>query len=118
MSECGTNECSTQSGSCSTPSGSGSPAECRCPGCGQASCPDPYECGMKMWAGSFFQAMQQVQIEILKPKIQKAFGPMMEKAANGTLDAMGAHWQSIVTKAKAREDFKELLRNLWTAGKP
>jgi len=68
---------------------------------------------MAMWAGSFFQAMKEVQVELLKPKIQKAWGPMMEKAANGILETMGACWQSIVTQAKAKEEFKDLLRNLW-----
>lgn len=105
----------SQSGLCST-SGTGKPGEVRCPGCGQTSCPDPYQCGMATWACSFFQAMKAVQVDILKAKIQKAWGPMMDKAADGIVQSMGTCWQSIVAQAKAKEDFKELLRTLWTQG--
>lgn len=110
-------ECKTgQSGSCES-SSSGSSSEIRCPGCGQTSCTDPVSCGTAMWTCSFFQAMKAVQVDILKAKIQKAWGPMMDKAADAALDSMGVMWQSIMAQAKAKEDFRTKLQRLWQEGK-
>ena len=108
--------CDTESGTCTTP-GASRPGQIYCPGCGQSPCRSPYDCGTAMWGCSFFQAMKEVQIELLKPKIQKAWGPMMEKAADGILKSMESCWQSMVAQTEAKEDFKELLRSLWTQGK-
>lgn len=70
-----------------------------------------------MWACSFFQAMKEVQVDLLKAKIQKAWGPMMDKAADAAVESMGACWQGIMAQAKAKEDFRTKLRNLWQQGK-
>ena len=105
--------CETQAGSCGTPSGS----TIRCPGCGQTSCPDPVGCGTAMWVCSFFQAMKAVQVDMLKAKIQKAWGPMMDKGADAALESMGVMWQSIMAQAKAKEDFRTKLQKLWQEGK-
>lgn len=87
-----------------------------CP-CGQCPCQDPVGCGTKMWAGAFFQAMNQVQVDILKAKIQKAWGPMMDKAADAAMESVGTVWQSSLAQVKAKEDFREKLEKLWQAGK-
>ena len=105
--------CETQAGSCGTPAGS----TIRCPGCGQASCSDPVSCGTAMWVSSFFQAMKAVQVDILKAKIQKAWGPMMEKAGDAALESMGVMWQSMQAQAKAKEDFRTKLQKVWQEGK-
>ena len=69
-----------------------------------------------MWVGAFFQAMKQAQVDILKAKIQKAWGPMMDKAADAALESMGAMWQSILAQAKAKEEFRSKLQKLWQEG--
>ena len=107
--ECTTESCETNKGCCA----SGSEGGCKCPGCGQASCPDPIACGMKMWGGSFFQALQAVQVDILKTKIQKAYGPVMDKAADAALQAIGEMWGSTLATAKAKADFRSRLEQLW-----
>ena len=114
-SECGTS-CETQAGSCGTPAGRGG-SSVRCPGCGEACCADPVSCGAAMWACSFFEAMKAAQVEVLKAKIQKAWGPMMDKAADAALESMGVMWQSMLAQSKAKETFQEKLRNLWQQGK-
>ena len=109
-------ECTTGQAACESQageSGAGSSACPKCPGCGQTVCPDPITCGMKMWHGAFFQALQAVQVDILKPKIQKAWGPMMEKAADAALEAMGAMWSSGLGMTKAKADFRKKLEQLW-----
>lgn len=112
--------CTTEAEACGCGTEScGGKASCpaRCPGCGQSNCADPYECGAKMWGGSFMQAMKETQVDILKVKIQKAWGPMMDKAADGVLEAMGTYWQSMLAQARAKEGVKDMLRELWQDGK-
>ncbi len=112
----GTESKTGQGSSCESSSG-GSSMEIKCPGCGQASCSDPVSCGTAMWTCSFFQAMKAAQVDILKAKIQKAWGPMMDKAADAALDSMGVMWQSIMAQAKAKDDFRAKLQKLWQEGK-
>lgn len=87
-----------------------------CP-CGQCPCQDPVGCGTKMWVGSFFKAINEVQVDILKAKIQKAWGPMMDKAADAALESVGTVWQSSLAQARAKEEFRGKLEKLWQAGK-
>lgn len=107
-------KCDSNTGSCEVqiPAAQGQAAgECRV--CGADCGGDPIACSMAMWACSFFQAMKAAQVEILKGKIQKAWGPKMEKAADAVLDAMGVKWQSMLAQAKAKEDFRAKLQSLW-----
>jgi hypothetical protein len=71
---------------------------------------------MKMWVGSFFQAMQAVQVDLLKAKLQKAWGSKMDKAADIILEAMGMKWQAMVAEAKAKTDVRSKLEALWQEG--
>ena len=88
----------------------------RCP-CGTAGCSgDPIECATGMWTGSFFQALKHAQVELLKTKIQKAWGTNMDKAADVVLEAMGVQWQSMLAQAKAKTQVEERLRSLWHEG--
>lgn len=107
-------KCDSTAGTCevqtqgATPQSTGSCKACGCD-CGG----DPIACSMAMWACSFFQAMKGAQVDLLKAKIQKAWGPKMEKAADAVLEAMGVKWQSMLAEAKAREDFRSKLQGLW-----
>ena len=106
--------CGTQSGSCSE-SMAQVQGSSRCP-CGSDCCGgDPIECATGMWTGGFFQAMKAVQIDLLKAKIQKAWGAKMDKAADAVLEAMGAQWQSMLAEAQAKSGLRERLRDLWEA---
>ncbi|MBI3088472.1 MAG: hypothetical protein HYY91_06310 [Candidatus Omnitrophica bacterium] len=109
-----------EGGSCETKvaaesCGSGSCEE-RCP-CGTECGGDPIACATAMWCGSFFQAMKAAQIDVLKAKIQKAWGAKMDKAADAVLEAMGVKWQSMLAEAKAKADVREKLQQLWQEGK-
>ena len=70
-----------------------------------------------MWTCAFFQAMKEVQIDLLKAKIQKAWGAKMDKAANAVLEAMGAQWQSMLAQSQAKTGLRERLRSLWEEGR-
>ena len=108
-------ECSG-GGSCETGAG----RECDssdCP-CGVKGCSgDPMDCAMGMWSSSFFCAMKALQVDILKAKIQKAWGSKMEKAADAVIDAMGTEWQAMLAKAQAKSDLRQRLQGLWQEGR-
>jgi hypothetical protein len=87
-----------------------------CPACRTACGGDPIACACAMWTAAFFQAMKQAQVDVLKTKIQKAWGAKMDKAADIILEAMGVKWQSMVAEAKARVDVRERLMRLWQEG--
>jgi hypothetical protein len=70
-----------------------------------------------MWHASFFQAMKAVQVDVLKAKIQKAWGAKMEQAADIILEAMGVKWQAMVAQAKSHADVREQLARLWQEGR-
>ncbi|OLC92231.1 MAG: hypothetical protein AUI92_05760 [Thaumarchaeota archaeon 13_1_40CM_3_38_6] len=50
---------------------------------------DPIEISMRMWHKSFFQAMHEAQVERLKKRIESAFGPTMDKAADAAIESFG-----------------------------
>ncbi len=112
-----------EGGSCETSSGAKA-QECCEESCGSSQCQcgtdcggDPMNCAIGMWTGSFFQAMKAVQVDLLKAKMQKAWGAKMDKAADAVLEAMGVKWQSMISDANAKAQLRETLKNLWQEGK-
>jgi len=76
----------------------------------------PVECATEQWKESFCRAMTEVQVEILKAKILKAHGPVLEQAADAFLEAATACWKSkiaVVQKQHAAKAFKHKLVELW-----
>lgn len=69
-----------------------------------------------MWSCAFFQAMKAAQVDLLKAKIQKAWGAKMDKAADAVVEAMGVQWQSMLAQAGAQAGLRERLRGLWQEG--
>ena len=67
----------------------------------------PVEMAVEKWSGSFCQAMSEVQVEILKQKIKKSWGAEMEKVSDAVIEAMGAEWFAMLSKAKAHVDLRE-----------
>ncbi len=115
--------CETSSGSCgygeTQEARRSATAECesRC-GCGSANCGgDPTACATAMWSGAFIQAMKQVHVDLLKAKIQKAWGSKLDKAADAVLEAMGAQWESMLAQAKAKQELRGKLAALWQEGR-
>ena len=73
-----------------------------------------------MWAKSFGEAMCQAQTELLKAKILKAYGPMMDQAADAMMETMGALWAEKIAEvrlAEAKSSFQSRLRDLWLQDK-
>ena len=107
--ECESGSCETSSGACDSSKGCA---------CGNAECSgSPLDCAVGMWSCSFMTAMKEVQVELLKERIRKAWGEKMGKAADGMLDSMGVQWQSMLAQAKAKDDFRGLMEKLWSEGR-
>ena len=113
--DCSAGSCETGAGSCATSSCESSSGEC-CKACNTACEGDPIACASAMWGGSFFQAMKAAQVEVLKAKIQKAWGAKMDKAADAVVESMGVHWQSMLAQASAKSQLREKLSGLWKEG--
>ena len=110
-------ECSTQSCGCETKADvCSTSSEASCPACGTSCGGDPVACATAMWGQSFFHAMKAAQVEILKVKIQKAWGSKMERAADAVLETMGVKWQSMLAEVKAKADLRAKLQGLWQEG--
>jgi|GEM_PF-4814056 len=75
-------------------------SKCPC-GCGSDHC-----CPVHMWKASFHEAKKSVMVDILKAKIQKAYGQKMEQTADLILETIEA-------KKKGEIDLKNKLHELW-----
>ena len=85
------------------------------PASSQGCC--PIEMAAQKWSGSFCQAMQEVQVEILKQKIKKSWGAEMEKVGDAVIESMGAQWHAMLSQAKAHVDLRENIKKVFLSGK-
>lgn len=76
--------------------------------------PDPVEMGIIMWKRAFGEAMIEIQKEKLKKRIESAWGPMMDKAADAVIDSMGKTWQSMLQQAGAEQELREKIAKIWS----
>ena len=83
--------------------------------CGKGG--DCADIAVAKWSSAFCEAMHEVHVELLKERIQKAWGAKMGKAADAVIDAMGTQWQSMLAQGQAKAELKEQLRRLWQEGK-
>jgi len=97
------NSCDTKTGTCETTQTPQAHCECKCP-CG---CGSDHHCPIHMWMCSFHEAKKSVQVDILKAKIQKAWGPKLEKEATAVIEAMEAKWKSMQAVGQFKEQLKE-----------
>lgn len=112
--QCSTDCCPTEAAA-TQPCSSG-PAQCLA----EAGCNCPIEGATRMWGKSFGEAMCQAQTEILKAKILKAWGPMLDQAADAMMETMGALWAEKIAEvrtAEAKSAFQQRLRDLWLQDK-
>ena len=74
----------------------------------------PIQKATEMWTCAFFEAKKQVCVEILKTKIQKAWGSKLDKTADAVLNAMEAEWKAMLAKGKAKMDLKDQMLKVMT----
>ncbi len=98
MSDCEKESCCETKQSFESECKSGKPAWC------------PIEMAAQKWSSSFCQALSEVQVEILKQKIKKAWGAEMEKVGDAVIESMGVQWQATLSQAKAHVDLRENIK--------
>ncbi len=104
------NKCSTETGCCETSTAS---PECR----PMTECACPLETSVNLWKSAFCQAMKEAHVEVLKQKIQKAWGDKLDKQADAVVEAMGIQWQSWISAGKAKLDLKDKIAKIMAEGK-
>ena len=97
------NTCDTKTGACETSQTPQTHCENKCP-CG---CGGDHPCPIHMWMCSFHEAKKAVAVDILKAKIQKLWGPKLEKEATAVLEAMEAKCASLHAADHAKAELKE-----------
>jgi hypothetical protein len=106
-------DCDKSTNTCQTGSSTGQ-GDCK-PGTQQDCC--PIEMAVEKWSGAFCQAMTEVKVEILKAKIKKAWGSQMDQVGDAVVEAMGAEWGAMLTKAKARAGLRENIKKAFCSDK-
>jgi hypothetical protein len=77
---------------------------------------DPVEMAAMIWQKAFFKAHLEFMAEKLKKKIEAAWGPTSDKAADAMIERMGSQWGAMIQQAKAEQTFREKLTKLYSEG--
>lgn len=75
---------------------------------------DPIALSVMMWHKSFFEAMNEVRVEKLKKKIESAFGPAMDKAADAAIESFGKIWQSMMLQSEGKQELAAKLQKIFS----
>ena len=103
--ECNRSQCSTnenESSSCGCDGG------CECPSC---SGQDMLKFGEIMWHKA---AMFEAKKDRIKAKLEKSFGPTLDKGADIIVEAIGKKITSAVQSSKSEQELHDKLRSLLT----
>jgi len=118
MSSCHTpnnaSTCTPSSDQCSTTTNTG--CEPAANSCSDHSGCCPVEMSIERWSGAFCQAMTEVQVDVLKEKIKKAWGPQMDKVGDTIVEAMGVKWHNMLTGAKSQLDLRDKIKDIFVDG--
>ncbi len=68
---------------------------------------------MKMMMCAACEAKRQVMVDILKSKMQKAWGKKMEQTADAVMEALEAKKEAMVLGMKAKEGLKTALQGIF-----
>jgi hypothetical protein len=104
--ECNGSQCSTnenESSSCGCDGG------CECPSC---SGQDMLKFGEIMWHKAAMAAMFEAKKDRIKAKLEKSFGPTLDKGADIIVEAIGKKITSAVQSSKSEQELHSKLRSL------
>ena len=107
--ECTTESCKIE-GVETCACGSNKPFE-QCCGCDSM---DPIQHAMMAWHKAFFAARHEAQTERMRKRIEAAYGPTMDKAADAVFDAIGKVWSSMLTQSEAKKELASKLQKIFS----
>lgn len=95
---------------CCTPQGqecnSGTETQSHC-GTDESCC--SVESVTEKWSSSFCEALQAVQVEILKKKIVEKWGDKMDKVGDAVIEAMEVQWRAMQSTTQSQATLRETI---------
>lgn len=70
------------------------------------------ECLLEMWQASYHAAYRDVQVEVMKEKIRKAWGKRMGQFADGLIAWMESEWKAEQSGSRTKEQREAARRRL------
>jgi hypothetical protein len=77
---------------------------------------DPVEIGVMIWQKAFFKAHLEFMAEKLKKRIEAAWGPTADKAADAMIERTGSQWHAMIQQTLAEQTFRDKLTKLYSEG--
>ncbi len=105
MQSCNGIECSTDSSCCKTESGCPCGGQ-GCPGCSGVNLLD-FASGM--WRKAAFDALMELKKEKVKQRLEKSFGPVLDKTADATIEEMTQKFHSMIQSQMSEQNFRNKL---------
>ncbi len=110
--ECNGSQCSTlRTNSAPQESGSCSGGGCECPSC---SGQDLLKFGEIMWHKAAMAAMFEVKKDRIKSRLEKSFGPTLDKGADAVVEAISKKINSAVQSSKTEQELHSKLVSILT----
>ena len=108
--ECNGPQCSTSgTNSSSCKSDSCCDGGCECPSC---SGQDMLKFVEIMWHKAAMAAMFEVKKERIKSRLEKSFGPTLDKGADAVVEAIGKKIKSAVQSSKSEQELRNKLSSI------
>ena len=74
---------------------------------------DPVEMASVIWQKAFFKAHLELMAEKLKKKIDAAWGPTTDRAADAMIERMQSQFRSMIQQSIAEQTFRDKLTKLY-----
>ncbi len=108
--ECNGSQCSTSgTNSSSCESDSCCDGGCECPSC---SGQDMLKFAEIMWHKAAMTAMFEVKKDKIKSRLEKSFGPTLDKGADAVVEAIGKKIKSAVQSSKSEQELRNKLSSI------
>ena len=75
---------------------------------------DPIQHALMAWHKAFFAAHHDAMTERMRKKIETAYGPTMDKAADAVFEAIGKMWSSMLTQSEAKKEVASKLQKIFS----
>jgi len=75
---------------------------------------DPIQHAMIAWHKAFFAAHHDALTERMRKRIETAYGPTMDKAADAVFETIGKVWSSMLTQSEAKKDLASKLQKIFS----
>ena len=75
---------------------------------------NPIQHAMMGWHKAFFSAHHDAMTERMRKRIESAYGPTMDKAADAVFEDMGKMWSSMLTQAEAKQEVASKLQKIFS----